>query len=56
MADKPRNIPGAKLVKGEWQDMDGKPLTNVELIKLRKAAERAQKADERAQKKAETPS
>jgi hypothetical protein len=56
MADKPKQIPGAKLVKGEWQDMDGKPLTNVESLKLKRAAERAQKADERAQKKAETPS
>lgn len=48
-----KQIPGAKLVKGEWQDLEGKPLTNVELIKLRRAAERAQKAEERAQKKAE---
>lgn len=51
-----KTIPGAKLVKGEWQDMDGKPLTNVELLKLRRAAEREQKKVEREQKKVETPS
>jgi hypothetical protein len=46
-------IPGAKLVKGVWQDEDGNPLTNAQLIKLRTAAERAQKAEDRAAAKAE---
>jgi hypothetical protein len=47
MSDKPKQIPGAKLVKGEWQDLDGKPLTNAQLLKLKEAAARAQKAPER---------
>lgn len=47
--DKPEHIKGAKLVDGTWQDLDGKPLTNADLIRLREA--QAREKDERAKEK-----
>lgn len=49
--DKPEQIKGARLVNGVWQDLEGKPLTNAELIRLREAQAKEQAKAER--KKAE---
>jgi hypothetical protein len=47
--DKPEHIKGAKLVDGTWQDMEGRPLSNADLIKLREA--QAKEKDERVKEK-----
>lgn len=49
--DKPEHIKGAKLVDGIWQDMEGRPLSNADLIKLREAQTKEEAKAER--KKAE---
>lgn len=54
MPDKPEHIAGAKLVDRVWVDSEtGQPLTNAQLQKLRRAAERAQRKVEREQAKAD---
>lgn len=47
MEEKAEQIKGAKLVNGVWQDLDGKPLTNAELIKLREAQEKTERKQEK---------
>lgn len=47
---KPERIKGARLVDGIWQDMEGRPLSNADLIRLREeeAKEKAKAAREKA--------
>lgn len=47
--DKPEHIKGAKLVDGTWRDLEGRPLTNADLVRLREA--QAKEKDERAKEK-----
>lgn len=46
--DTPERIKGAKLVDGVWRDLEGNPLSNADLIRLREA-----EAKEKAEKKKE---
>jgi hypothetical protein len=50
--DKPEQIKGAKLVEGVWRDLDGNPLTNADLMRLRaeQESEREQRRKDRAKK------
>jgi hypothetical protein len=45
----PRRIKGAKLVEGQWQDLEGQPLSTADLIRLREAEmkEKAERAKQR---------
>ena len=53
MEDKPEHIKGAKLVDGIWQDLEGNPLTNADLIRLREAQAKEEAKAERAKKQAD---
>jgi hypothetical protein len=55
MDDKPEQIKGARLVNGVWQDLDGNPLSNADLMRLRaeQESEREQRRKDREKAKKE---